>query len=370
VSVAHPEAGPIIVIDDDETLRRACHAALGRCGYQVETFPDGPSGLKRMAEVGAGLLIVDFRMPGMSGTEVIQQARRIDPYVVPIMITGFATVSTAVEAMKAGAYDFIPKPFTADELRVIVARGMERRRLAREADRLRKEKETQARKFVTFVSHQLCAPLGAVRQYLDVLTHQAGDALSVPHREWVDRSRTKITEMLAMIEDWLTMSRIEGGQLAARREALHWGDLVTEVLDTLAEMVHDKNVSLSSQLPPDLPAVLGDRVALKMALTNLLTNAVRYNRPGGSVVVTGRVGPGGIELSVSDTGTGIAPENVDRVFEEFYREPAALTGGESGTGMGLPICKKIVEELGGCMRLESCLGEGSTFTVVLPPVPG
>jgi signal transduction histidine kinase len=366
VSARQIEEGPIIVIDDDEALRRACHAALGRSGYRVEIFPDGPLGLKRMAEVGAGLLVVDLKMPGMSGMEVIEQAKRIDPDVVAIVITGFATVSTAVEAMKAGAYDFIPKPFTADELRVIIARGVERRRLALEANRLRKEKETQARKFVTFVSHQLRAPLGAVRQYLDVLCHQAGDAISTQHREWIERCRGKITDMLAMIEDWLTISRVEGGQLATRREPVRWGDLAAEVLEALATTARDKDVSSYNELPPDLPPVVGDRTALKMALSNLVINAVKYNRPGGKVTITSDIGPKEIGLSISDTGMGIAPADQDRVFEEFYRAPGTAATGEGGTGMGLPICKRIVEELGGRLTLSSNPGKGSTFTIVLP----
>jgi FixJ family two-component response regulator len=98
-------SGPIIVIDDDQTMRRACQAALRRVGYSVETYADGPSGLERIEEIRPGVLIVDLKMPGMSGME--------DPDIIVVVITGFATVDTAVEAMTGGAYDFIPKPFTA-----------------------------------------------------------------------------------------------------------------------------------------------------------------------------------------------------------------------------------------------------------------
>jgi two-component system sensor histidine kinase/response regulator len=359
-------SGPIIVIDDDETMRRACQAALRRAGYLVETYADGPSGLKRIEEVRPGVLIVDLKMPGMSGMEVIERLKEVAPDVVVVVITGFATVGTAVEAMKAGAYDFIPKPFTADELRAIIARAVERYRLSMEAKRLRKEKEAQARSFITFVSHQLQSPLGAVRQYLDVLLHQMGDEVPARHRQWIDRSSKKIGEMLQIIADWLTFSKVEGGQLATERKPVRWQALVPEALDGLAATAAEKQVALQDEVPASLPAVVGDAAALRMVLSNLLSNAIRYNRPGGQVKVEGVADERAVSLAVADTGIGIAPEHQPHVFEEFYRVRDKSTAGTTGTGMGLAICKRIAEELDGRITLFSEPGQGSTFTVVLP----
>jgi len=171
MTTAASDAGLILVIDDDAAMRRACEAALRRAGYHIETYSDGPSGIARIREQSPSVLIVDLKMPGMGGLEVIKHVKEIDFNIVIVVITGFATVDMAVEAMKSGAYDFIPKPFTAEELRVIISRAVERERLGREAQRLRDDKAAQARKFVTFVTHQLKSPLGAVRQYLDVLLH-------------------------------------------------------------------------------------------------------------------------------------------------------------------------------------------------------
>ncbi len=319
MSASPADDGPIIVIDDDETMRRACQAALRRTGYQVETYADGPSGLKRIEEVGAGLLVVDLKMPGMGGLEVIERVKQISPDIVAIVITGFATVSTAVEAMKAGAYDFIPKPFTAEELRVIIARGMERHRLAMEAKRLRVEKEAQARKFITFVSHQLQSPLGAVQQYLEVLLYQSGEAIPDKYRQWIERSSKKTATMLEIIGDWLTVSKVEGGQLATERKPVLWQDLAVEVLENCATAARDRQVTLHNELAPELLAVTGDATALCMLLSNLVVNAVKYNRPEGQVRITAEADQATVSLSVIDTGVGIAPENQEHVFEEFYR---------------------------------------------------
>jgi two-component system sensor histidine kinase/response regulator len=362
-------SGPIIVIDDDETMRRACQAALRRAGYEVETYPDGPSGLKRTEEVRPSVLIVDLKMPGMSGMEVIEQLKKMDVDTVVVVITGFATVGTAVDAMKAGAYDFIPKPFTAEELRAIIARAVERYRLSTEAKRLRKEKEAQARSFITFVSHQLQSPLGAVRQYLDVLLHQMGGDVPAQHHQWIDRSSKKITGMLQIIADWLTLSKVEGGQLATERESVRWQELVAEALDGFATSAQEKRVTLQDEVPASLPPVIGDQAALRMLLSNLLANAVTYNRPGGQVKVAAAAEDEAVSLSVIDTGVGIAPAHQPHVFEEFYRVKDGSTAGTSGTGLGLAICKRIAEELGGQITLSSEPGRGSTFTVVLPRDP-
>ncbi len=362
---------PIIVVDDDETMRRACQAALRRAGYHVETFPDGPSGLKRIDELHPPVLILDLKMPGMSGMEVIAQLQKMQVDTVIVVITGFATVDTAVQAMKAGAYDFIPKPFTAEELRTIIARAVERHRLSTEAKRLRAEKEQQARKFVTFVSHQLQSPLGAVRQYLDVLLYQMGDDMPAKQREWIDRSRQKIGLMLEIIADWLTLSKVEGGQLATERKLLRWQDLVVKTLDGCSTRAQEGHITVRNEVPDNLPAIVGDEPALRMLLGNLLDNAIRYNRPGGHVSVSGESSSAGqtVTLSVSDDGIGIAPDQQPHVFEEFYRVRDGSTGGVNGTGMGLAICKRIAEELGGRITLTSRPGQGSTFSVVLPRSP-
>jgi len=366
MTTAASDAGLILVIDDDAAMRRACEAALRRAGYHIETYSDGPSGLARIREQSPSVLIVDLKMPGMGGLEVIKHVKEIDFNIVIVVITGFATVDMAVEAMKSGAYDFIPKPFTAEELRVIISRAVERERLGREAQRLRDEKAAQARKFVTFVTHQLKSPLGAVRQYLDVLLHQMGDDAPERQRQWIERSSKKITEMLEIITNWLTISKVEGGQFATDRSPLQWRDIVDPTLEGFLTEAQQRDVTLQASLPDDLPRIVGDEAALRMLFSNLVSNAIKYNRDGGRVDVTAEADEDIVRLSVKDDGIGIAPEYASQVFDDFFRVKDGSTRGVSGTGMGLAICKKIANELGGDLLLVSEPGQGSTFTVVLP----
>ena len=168
----------VVVIDDDNAMRLSCRQILGRMGLAVETYSDGAQGLAGVAREKPGLVVVDLKMPGLSGLEVLCRIHEIDPSIVVVVITGYATIDTAIEAMKAGAYDFLPKPFAPDQLRVIVSRALERRRLAAESRRLEVEREMLKRRFVSFVSHQLKSPLAAIHQYLDLID-RLGDAPEV-----------------------------------------------------------------------------------------------------------------------------------------------------------------------------------------------
>src|SRR5512136_120572 len=226
----------IFVIDDDEIIRLSCKQILQKSGYTVETFGNGYEGIERLKEVRPPLLVVDIKMPELDGFEVIKIVRKLDPDVVIVVITGYATIETAVDAMKMGAYDFLPKPFTPSELRLIIDRGFERWRLAQEAQRLRKEKEEVERKFVTLVSHQLKGPLSAVKQYLDVLLYTGGDQLSGEKREWISRSQTRIAEMIGLIQDWLMLAKLDKGSVSDRSVSSDIGRIIERVMQEYQQL--------------------------------------------------------------------------------------------------------------------------------------
>jgi two-component system sensor histidine kinase/response regulator len=356
----------IFVIDDDEIIRISCQQILKKSGYTVETFGNGYKGIDRLKEIRPPLLVVDIKMPELDGFEVIKIVRKIDPDIVIVVITGYATIETAVDAMKMGAYDFLPKPFTPNELRLIIDRGMERWRLARETQLLRWQKEEVERKFVTLVSHQLKGPLGAVKQYLDVMLYQSRDQLPGEAVEWISRSQARITEMLGLIQDWLMLSKLDSGALCDRSVASDLAKIVESVIQEYQQLPSAANLSLSAEIPPEPVQVQGDPVCLRMLVGNLVSNAVKYNRPGGSVKVLLRTDGNRITLEVRDTGLGIPEDFRLHLFEEFYRVKTPETRNIPGTGLGLVICRKIVDELGGSIEVDSKEGEFSVFVVRLP----
>ena len=165
----------ILIIDDEEIVIDSCTQILKNGSFQIASASNGTDGLELMKEYHPDLVYVDLKMPGLSGFEVLDQIHEYDPTIVTVVITGFATVNSAVEAMKKGTYDFLPKPFTPDELRLITKRGLERRQLVLETIALRREKELLREHFAAIVSHELKSPLGAVQQNLYVLADDLSD---------------------------------------------------------------------------------------------------------------------------------------------------------------------------------------------------
>jgi two-component system sensor histidine kinase/response regulator len=360
-------AEAIVVIDDDYAIRLACRQTLAKTGYDVTTFEDGAAGLKGVGEIKPALVVVDLKMPGISGLEVIERVHDIDPDIVIIVITGYATIATAVDAMKAGAYDFLPKPFKPDELRMIVARGLERRNLLLASRRAEVERELMKRRFVTFVSHQLKTPLVAIHQYLDVMNRmESGEHPVEQKKEWLERCLNRTREMQEIIDDWLTLSKMEGGCLARESVAVELKGIVQTILCSYEGMAAQESVSLALDMPDDGYVVMGDRNCLSVLCDNLIVNAIKYNKPGGGVTVSGRRSGDEVTLSVADTGIGVCDGDLPFLFDEFFRGKRRGKTNASGTGLGLPICKRIVTELGGCIEVESEEGVGSVFRVRLP----
>jgi signal transduction histidine kinase len=358
----------VVVIDDDYTMRLSCGKILTKMGFRAEIFEDGARGLDGVATAKPAMVIVDLKMPGISGMEVISRVHEIDPQIVIVVITGYATIDTAVEAVRRGAYDFLPKPFSPDELRLIVNRGLERRRLALQSQQHEIEQTMLKRRFVTFVSHQLRTPLVAIHQYLDVLKHleQEDDVPRFRRGEWLDRCLTRIEELQNLITDWLTLAQVEGGTLSKERIKVDLSAVISDILKAYEQTASDKSVSFEAHLPDDCLFVWGDRNCLNVLFDNLITNAIKYNKPGGKVTVSGSQSRGEVVVAVADSGVGIPEKYLPFLFEEFFRVKDDSAKKTVGTGLGLHISKKIVSEMGGTIDVQSEAGVGSTFCVRLP----
>ncbi len=355
-----------MVIDDEETMRDSCTQVLIKEGYRVEVASDGRTGLSKTEEIAPDLVLVDLKMPGMGGIEILDALREMDPTIVPIVITGYATVTSAVEAMKEGAYDFLPKPFTPDELRLIVKRGLEKRRLEQEAAALRAEKERLKRNFVTLVSHELRSPLVAAEQYLAVLQEGILDEEPAKQREVLSRIRERVKGLLTLVHEWLDISRIEAGRIVEKFEPLDLGAVLVEAAESLRGLGEPRKITIEISIPDDPGMMEGDREALNHLFGNLIGNAIKYNREEGRVRIHVEERKNDFVATVSDTGVGIPPEGLPFIFDEFFRVKTQETRKLTGSGLGLSLVKKIVEAHKGRIKATSELGQGTTFTVVLP----
>ncbi|QCQ21457.1 ATP-binding response regulator [Desulfoglaeba alkanexedens] len=360
----------VLVIDDEEIARVACRRVLSREGIEVTLAPSGREGLEILARDPHDLVLVDLKMPEMDGVEVARRIHELDPSIVIVIITGYATVESAVAAMKQGAYDYLPKPFTPDELLIVVRRGLEKRRLDLESRALREEKAAIERNFVTMVTHQLRSPLSAILQYFDVLLEGIGGELTEVQREMLERARERLQGLLELINDWLDMSRIQEGDIVRRLRPVDLAACVDEALKGLEWAAREKDVAIQVQLPEDLPKILADPGSFREVLSNLISNAVKYNREKGVVVVRAEACPGGVSIQVTDTGFGIAETELPFIFDQFYRGKDSRVRSLEGTGLGLAIAQKIVRAHGGCLRVRSELGRGSTFEVIVSAAGG
>jgi signal transduction histidine kinase len=360
------EAPIILVIDDEEAMRDSCSLILSKDGFRAETAETGYIGLDKARELKPALALIDLKMPGLSGFEVLEKIKDIVPQIIPIVITGYATVESAVEAMKKGAYDFLPKPFTPDELRIIVRRALERRKLALEAETLRREKKLMEENFITMVSHQLRSPLVAIQQYFEVILAGMAGRVDEAQKSMILRARERLEGLLQLINDWLDMARIIRGQIVDKLKPIALDNLLEKQVEFMKPLAQEYGVRLELRSPGKESRVLGDGQSLEQAFSNLINNAIKYNKPGGSVTVSLREDDGALVVDVADTGIGISHEHLPLIFDQFYRVSRREDQKVRGTGLGLAIAKKIVEAHNGTIEVASEPGEGSTFSVRLP----
>ncbi len=358
------EPSKILIIDDEQIVLDSCTEILRAETCEIATAADGRRGLELVEEFGPDLVLVDLKMPGLSGIEVLASIEESHPTIVTVVITGYATVGTAIEAMKSGAYDFIPKPFTPDQLRLIAGRGLEKRRLVLETIRLRREKAMLRENFAAIVSHELKSPLSAVQQNLFVLAHQLAAVATDDQREQIDRMQARIRDLLAVVDTWLRGVSTDLNGIRDRFERLPISIPLAKAAESVASHAIRKDVEVIAAVDESVE-VFGDEGTLTEALTNIIGNAVKYSYEGGKVTVTAESCDDGIRIDVSDTGVGVPPEEAAHVFDDFYR---AATGElrETGAGLGLALSRRIIETHSGSITVASEVGTGTTFTLTLP----
>jgi two-component system sensor histidine kinase/response regulator len=354
----------ILIIDDEEVVLDSCTQILKGSHYQLATASDGTRGLAMVREYQPDLVFVDLKMPGISGLEVLDKIREIDPTIVSVVITGFATVSSAVDAMKMGAYDFLPKPFTPDEFRIITRRGIERRKLVLETIALRKEKELLREQFASIVSHELKAPLGAVQQNLFALEYELADSLNREQKEKLTRVKVRIEELLKLINSWLRVISVDINKLKESFAKIPITAPLNSALESMATYATRKNIEIVTNIADPLNLVMGDSVSLAEVFVNIIGNAIKYSPDGTQVSIDVVMKDTEAQVSIKDCGVGIPDEDIAHIFDGFYRGKTGQS--TEGHGIGLAVSRQIVDAHNGSITVESEVGKGTTFIVRLP----
>ena len=373
----HESETRILVIDDETGMREGCRRALAPAGYIVDTAADLTTGQDLAGRKDYDLFLLDVMLPDGSGLDLIDPILQQDPNAICIVMTGFGSVQMAIEAVRRGAYDFLSKPFTADELLMAVDQGLERRQLKAieaQAELLAQTKAELERldevksQIMLKVAHELRAPVAAVQSYINLIL--TGYVTPNELKPTLSRVQERLQEMLDLIADLLELARLKQArdQVVTEASPQHMADILKEACDLLREQAHEKKQIFQVKIL-DHPVILADRDRLKHIWTNLISNAIKYTPESGRVVVSLEADDRRLVGTVADSGMGIAEEDIPHLFQDFFRTDQAKASGEIGTGLGLSIVKQIVESYGGEIKVTSGLGQGTRFTFTLPLQP-
>jgi signal transduction histidine kinase len=354
----------VLVVDDEEWMRDACAQILQPEGFEVMTAADGQTGLELARRQGPDLVLVDLKMPGMDGLAYLESVKAFDPEVAAIVITGYATIEVAVEAMKVGAFDFLAKPFKPSELRKVVRRGMEHRLAALRTSALLQGKAPPAELHLAMLAHRFKEPLAVLRTCVGVVLQGYVGEISPRAKGMIEVAGERADQMIRFVDDWLTLSRLDQGKGIQQTQVVDVAEAANAAVERVRQHSQADRLTICLVTRSHPGTVRADPSALEELLDNLLDNAVRYTPAGGSVTVEVAGTETEAAVIVRDTGPGIAPEDLEHIFRPFYRGNAQKN--IPGTGLGLPIAKRIAEAHGGRIEVRSTPGEGAAFEVFLP----
>lgn len=369
------EALKVLIVDDELGMRVGASRVLERytvpvpelsteVRFEVELADSGEAALEKFAQTPPDILLLDHKLPGMTGLDVLERLAAEGREVLTVMITAYATLETAVTATKRGAFDFLAKPFTPDELRATITKASKHVALQRQARRHEEEKRRIKFEFVRVLAHELKAPLAAVEGYLMAMQDRAlGEELR-SYDPMVERSLVRLAGMRKLVIDLLDMTRLESGQKRREMEELDVREIALNAMEIARAESEKRRIAIVLHAERPVP-FFGDRAEVELVLNNLVTNAVKYNRDGGQVDIHLDLADDALRVRVSDTGIGLTPEDVGRLFKDFVRIKNEKTRKISGSGLGLSTVKKVAKLYGGEAKVESQYGVGSTFEVTL-----
>ena len=517
----------ILVVDDEKNVLVTVVAILEQEGYDVDAAPDGQTAIAMIRSQQYDLVMTDLKMPGVDGLAVLEEVRQTSPSTVTLMMTGYGSVDTALEALQRGAYEYLLKPTEVADLKAAVRRSLERKRLseidtlyrvsrtvtstldpaqiarevteaAREvlaatdaclidltgggptdcrrphsdeelialirrpqiwerlaasevitavnaplalrewaeghsvgsialvpgiaknalacvlcvwnagafdfhastqrflrglagqsalalshaamlaklqlnneelaaANKKLRELDKLKSQFLSVATHELRTPLSVILGYNSMLAETLHDRLDEQDQQTLRESVSACKRLIRLVNSMLDITQIESGKMRMNFELADLRRTVTGVATLFQHDAQTKNVHISTELPARLPRLLMDSERIEQVLVNLVGNALKFTNSGGSITIAVRHSESGAVVSVSDTGIGIAPEDLGQIFDEFaqVRRQAARRQRE-GSGLGLAIARRIVEAHHGTLEVQSELGRGSTFTFTLP----
>ena len=362
----------ILVVDDDAEFLMYLSRTLSGDGYEVRQASSSKAAIAEIEKGEYSIVLADLRLPGASGLEVLRAARQKDPLSVGILITGHSSVDSALAAMREGVYDYLVKPCAPDALLASVRRASEhfglRRALVQKTEQLEKleQKLDDKSRMIQNVSHELKNPLSVVYGYAAFLLKQAEEEVPPEDLKKSLQSIHNNAERLGhLLEELIESTRLQSHKIELDRAPFPASDLCREAVEGNRFQAVRKEIELKLGATPAGALVLVDAKRAHQIINNLLSNALKFTPAGGAVELSAVADEGFVRFTIRDTGVGIAPADLPHLFERFYQSDTTRMN-HGGLGLGLEICKGLVELHGGHIWAESVPGQGSSFHFTLP----
>lgn len=360
----------VLVADDEPTIRELMSLVLERDGHEVVTANDGVQALQKLRVGEFDALLSDIQMPHMNGIELLKQAKEIKPNLIVIIMTGFGTIETAVEAIKNGATDFITKPIRDLEHVPLMFKKARQLQALHNEVRALKELNRLQDEFLALLSHELRTPLTNVQGGLEAVRDLFSDGMAAEAKEFLASAITSTNDLTKVLESLLLMADFQNGRVVLNKENTDLNALLEEIFDTYSEARKQSATFLyEKSAEPVLLEI--DQKLFSQAVSHVIDNALKFNRDKQDLVVKGSLAAidGTLRISIHNNGRPIPEKEKTAIFRRFKQAEHYMTRTCEGVGLGLPITKSIVESHGGKISLDSSEAEGVTFFIDLPGVP-
>ncbi len=384
----------VLLFEDDEGQAILTKEALEKEGILVDVCRTGKEGLDRLLSKDYDAHLIDMQLPDTTGTEVLRRVNTIKPGSISIIVTGHGDEIAAVGAMKLGAYDYVVKsPYMGHlaALPVVIREALQRRQLKAEREelqsevwehaRLLEERNAEMRRtneelkrvdqlksdLVSMVSHELRTPLATIKEFTSILVDQIAGPVTKDQQEYLAIVQANVDRLARIIDDLLDMSKIEAGRVLLNKTLVHVDPLLEHVIQSLRPLAESRKIAIEQEVGSPVAGIFADSDRITQVLVNLISNAIKYTNDGGRVTIGVSEQQNEVQFNITDTGVGIAEENLPKLFEKFqrFRRPGDNSG-VKGTGLGLAISKRLIEIHGGRIWATSQPGKGSVFSFTVP----
>jgi len=379
----------ILIVDDEADIAAILKLHLEDSGYVTAWAGNGQAALQMLKDGGFSLILMDVKMPGMNGVEVLKRISESGLDVAVIMMTAHGSEDLVVECMTSGAVDYISKPFSLDDTLQRVDRAVANRRMLLSKKRLEQEKED----FLYMLSHDLKNPITVVIGSIDIMREGRLGPVNTEQVEYLQSAIDSCNEVVAMIDNLLDVQRFETGRMPVVLRPHSPAAIAAAAVERFSKAAEYEGVELALETDGGTTEIAVDRNLMYRVFANLLVNAIKFTPEGGNIKVSCRcirngaahriripvhfIPPAGfanrhcfVRISVKDTGNGIPHEDLDHIFERYTQSHNAAGRERGGAGLGLAFCKLAVESFNGIIWAESEAGAGSEFIILLPCYPG